>query len=207
MKAYPSITTKIDFTKPAVVFDKLDGSNIRAEWSPKQGFYKFGSRTQLLTPDQTQLYPAIDKILADFGEELSVRFRQKKMERAVAFFEYGGPNSFAGSHPDPVEDLTATIIDVSVYKKGFMAPDAFIQFTDGLRTPRVLFRGRMDEDFFQSVRHSTLPGMTFEGVVGKSLETVHSEGGPIMFKIKSNAWLDKLKTFCNNDEQMFNRLK
>lgn len=64
MKTYPSISTQVDFSLSYCVFDKLDGSNLRAEWSPKRGFYKFGSRTQLLTPDQATLWPAQDRLLA-----------------------------------------------------------------------------------------------------------------------------------------------
>ena len=53
MKSYRSIpfANKIPENETFYVFDKLDGSNIRAEWNPKKGFYKFGSRSQLLTPD------------------------------------------------------------------------------------------------------------------------------------------------------------
>lgn len=105
MKAYPSITTKIDFSKSYHLFDKLDGSNIRAEWNPKKGFYKFGSRTQLLTPDQSVLYPSINSFLEKYGDELSSRFTKAKYESAIAFFEWFGPNSFAGSHPDSLSRI------------------------------------------------------------------------------------------------------
>ena len=89
MKSYPSITTKIDFSKEYYLFDKLDGSNIRAEWSKKQGFYKFGSRTQLLTPDQVNLYPAIEYIKnmkTYFSELLSDKLAKYNYESAVCFF-------------------------------------------------------------------------------------------------------------------------
>lgn len=62
MKAYPSISTQVDFSLPYWIFDKIDGSNLRAEFSSKRGFYKFGSRTQLLTPDQEALWPAAARI-------------------------------------------------------------------------------------------------------------------------------------------------
>lgn len=206
MKAYPSITTTIDFSESYHLFDKPDGSNIRAEWSPKQGFYKFGSRTQLLTPDQVPLFPSIEAFKEKYGEELSSRFSKKKFERAVCFFEWYGPNSFAGSHTDPVEDMKPVLFDIAVYKKGIMAPDQFIKFTEGLETPKLLHVGKISEDLFQSVRYSTLPGMSLEGVIGKG-RFLQSEGGPIMFKIKSNAWLDALRQLCKGDEALYNRLK
>ena len=53
MKQYPSISHDIRSVQ-AYAFDKLDGSNIRAEWHPKKGFWKFGSRTRLLGTDQPQ---------------------------------------------------------------------------------------------------------------------------------------------------------
>lgn len=42
MKQYDSIPKWCteDFGKPIIAFDKLDGSNIRAEWNQKQCFYK-----------------------------------------------------------------------------------------------------------------------------------------------------------------------
>lgn len=208
MKAYRSITTKIDFSKPYYLFNKLDGSNLRAEWSPKQGFYKFGSRTQLLTPDQATLWPFVDHFMERIAPELDKRFRAKKFERAIAYNEWCGSNSFAGSHPDPLETLTATVIDIDVYKKGLMVPDQFIEFTYGLPVPDVLYKGRLTEETFQSVRNRTLSEkMSLEGVVGKGYEFDRSEGGPTMFKIKSNDWLNRLKVVCGGDEQMFNRLK
>lgn len=206
MKAYPSITTTIDFSKSYHLFDKLDGSNIRAEWSPKQGFYKFGSRTQLLTPEQAVLYPSIEAFKEKYSEELASRFSKAKFERAVCFFEWLGPNSFAGSHPDSLDVLRPVLIDIAVYKKGIMPPEKFLDFTAGLDVPALLHVGKIPEELFQSVRNRTLPGMTFEGVIGKG-EFSQREGGPIMFKIKSNDWLNKLKTLCNGDEALYNRLK
>jgi hypothetical protein len=206
MKAYPSITTKLDFSKSYHLFDKLDGSNIRAEWSPKQGFYKFGSRTQLLTTEQAPLYPSIESFKAKYEDDLSSRFSKVKFERSVCFFEWVGPNSFAGSHPDSVTNMSPVLIDIAVYKKGLMPPEKFIDFTDGLDIPKVLHIGKISEELFQSVRTRTLPGMTFEGVICKG-EFSQREGGPIMGKIKSNDWLDKLKSMCNGDEALYNRLK
>lgn len=206
MKAYRSIDTRIDYSRPYYLFDKLDGSNLRAEWSPKQGFYKFGSRTQLLTPDQAPLYPFVGHFMERLAPELDKRFRAKKFERAVVFNEWHGPNSGFGSHHDPVEAMEATIIDIDVYKKGIMVPEAFLDFTEGLPTPKLLYSGRLDVSMFHAVRERTMDGITFEGVVGKG-EFSQKEGGPIMFKIKTNDWLNKLKEFCNGDEQMFNRLK
>jgi len=57
----------------------------------------------------------------------------------------------------------------------------------------------------EQVRDGTFPGMTFEGVVCKGPKV--SPGRPLMFKVKSRAWLDKLKNFCNGDESLYRRLQ
>jgi hypothetical protein len=157
MKTYPSITTKIDFSLSYHIFDKLDGSNIRAEWSPKQGFYKFGSRTQLLTPDQAPLYPSIEAFQTKYGEELGSRLSKAKVERAVCFFEWLGPKSSFGSHHDDIETMNPVLIDIDIYKKGLMPPEKFVDFTAGLEIPKLIHVGRVSEDMFQSVRNRTLP--------------------------------------------------
>lgn len=45
MKQYPTINywNKGYFGESCYAFEKLDGSNIRAEWSKKQGWHKFGT--------------------------------------------------------------------------------------------------------------------------------------------------------------------
>lgn len=63
MKHYPTIPKTVIHDVDVHVFDKLDGSNIRAEWNPKKGFYKFGSRKQLIDED-TFLGKSIDLIKA-----------------------------------------------------------------------------------------------------------------------------------------------
>ena len=64
MKSYPTIPRQNRRLNYAYVFDKLDGSNIRAEWNPKKGFYKFGSRTRLLGTDQEFIAEAQELILS-----------------------------------------------------------------------------------------------------------------------------------------------
>ena len=103
--------------EPRGIFDKLDGSNLRAEWTPKRGFYKFGSRTQLLTPDQAPLWPAQERLVA-LEKRLRPSLEKLRTERAVCFFEWAGPNSFAGSHPDALDQMDLFLLDVDVFKMG-----------------------------------------------------------------------------------------
>ncbi|HEY0138706.1 MAG TPA: hypothetical protein VGB85_31695, partial [Nannocystis sp.] len=74
MKPYPSISTKIRADVPIYAFDKLDGSQIRAEWTPKSGFGSFGSRKRALERSHPWLGEAItlvrDKYEAAVGRVL-----------------------------------------------------------------------------------------------------------------------------------------
>ncbi len=203
MKSYPSIPTKINFKHTYVLFDKLDGSNIRVEWSEKKGFYKFGSRNQLLTEQQKTLYPSIEVIKEKYEEAIDTAFRRMRAQSGICFFEYFGPNSFAGNHSDPVEKMDAVLFDVNPYKKGILPPEQFLKFSEGMETPKILFEGKLNQEIITSIREHTLEGITLEGVVAKAKGIRHNG----MTKIKTRKWLDKLKEFCNNDPVLFNRLK
>lgn len=203
MKSYPSIQKRFARKEVYYFFDKLDGSNIRAEWSKKQGFYKFGSRTQLIDENHPLLGESV-LLIKELEKEFSAYAKKNKVDRFVAFFEFLGENSFAGSHED--EEHKVILIDVSEYKKGFMSPDDFLKTFENsnIEIPKLLYKGKPTEPFFESIKNGTLEGMTFEGVIGKRKigKTAHD-----YFKIKNNAWLDKLKEKCGNNSALFNRLK
>ena len=200
MKSYPSIDKLIQGSYPVYAFDKLDGSNIRAEWTPKRGFDKFGTRKRLLDPNEEPLGEAVRLILED-SEELERRLRTLRAQRVTCFFEFFGDNSFAGNHED--EDHRVVLFDIDVYKKGLMPPKDFIKFTKGLAVPELVHHGNANTDFVLGVQNGTIPGVTFEGVVCKSATP---KGLVKMFKIKSRAWIDRLKNKCGDDEALFNRL-
>ncbi len=200
MKSYPSIGTKFERTK-IVAFDKLDGSNIRAEWSKKKGFYKFGSRHKLIDNKHPMLGESVDLIL-EKTDEMSSVFVDKKWERSVAFFEFYGENSFAGSHED--EEHVVTLIDVNVYKRGMLEPSYFVELFEEVGIPKVLYKGVLNEELVTDVKSGTLDGMTFEGVVCKYLWNKNNTVK--MFKIKNRSWIDKLKEKCDGNNALFRRL-
>ncbi len=205
MKTYPSIDGKI-IGKDVYAFDKLDGSNIRAEWTRKtKSFVKFGSRKRLLGEDQGKIAVAKEMISDIFLDELSKVFNDQRYDRVISFFELYGPNSFAGHHPDDASEFKVTLIDVAPYKKGILPPKEFTKWFSGVDIPPVLYYGKPSDPFVRSVRRSELEGMTYEGVVCK---IQHKIGRPhTMFKIKSVAWPLELKDYCDGNEHLYNMLK
>lgn len=198
MKKYPSIESNCILAGKVWAFDKLDGSNIRAEWSNKRReFYKFGSRLQLIDDNTPMLGKSIKLIKEKYEVALSSRFKERDYESVVCFFEFFGPNSFAGQHVESdVHDVV--LFDIAPYKKGVLHPDKFIELTKDLDTPRIIHVGYMDDEFLNAVKNSSLQGISFEGVVCKN------ELG--MAKVKTFAWLDALKKKCGNDERLFKSL-
>lgn len=202
MLEYPSIEKNI-VNCPIYAFDKLDGSNIRVEWSRKNNFSKFGSRKRLLSEDEEPLGEAISIFHETMSDTLVKPLRKLQVERATLFMEFYGKNSFAGAHEK--EEHYLTLFDVSLFKKGFMLPKEFMKtFENVVPTAELLYRGNPNSDFINSVHEGTLEDMTFEGVVCKSQELIRNK--QVKFKVKNSAWLEKLKAKCGDDEKMFERL-
>ncbi len=202
MKSYVSIAHKIDRGVYVHAFDKIDGTLIKTEWTRKRGMKKFGTKAGLI--DETSDFgEAIGLIDAGFAKELDGIFRKERHDKVTAFFEFWGPNSFAGTHAD--EPHKTTLFDVAPFKRGIIGPAEFLKLFGHLDVPEVLYRGRAGAEFEEMVRSGELEGMTFEGVVckgkpkGKMLM-------PTMFKIKNRAWIERLKAFCGGNEKRFKEL-
>ena len=190
MKSYPSIKRyrsdrHADFI--GHTFAKLDGSNLRFEWDKKKGWHRFGSRRRLLEETHEVFGGAMAMFRAGFSETFEKLATDKSWSSIVVFCEFWGERSFAGEHePDDAKVLAP--IDVAVYKKGLLPVDEFIEnFADkfdlgylGLQT--------WDAAFVNSVQESTLEGMAFEGVIGKT----GSGHKSLAIKLKSRAWIEKV---------------
>jgi hypothetical protein len=186
MKQYPTIPGGVHRGVPVYVFDKLDGSNVRAEWSRKAGWYKFGRRHGLLDDTNPILArEARDLMLNSYSDDLAAIFRKQRWDRVIAFFEFWGESSFAGNHEE--EPHQVTLIDVSVHRKGILEPRTFLKLFDGLSAglPALLHHGNFTADLQGQVEDGTLEGMTYEGIVAKGKCT--RPGRPLMFKRKSRA--------------------
>lgn len=194
MLQYPEIlgSSKAPLGKPCIAFVKYDGSNLRFEWTPKRGWYKFGTRTQLFSEgDPTfgiaiPMFKGLFKVDDDpsMGTEIVRRVRkiEPSIQRIVAFCEFFGPTSFAGKHT-PGEAKELRLIDVSLYKKGFMRPRDFMRtFISMPECAQVIYDGNLNQQFIDDVRKGVYP--VNEGVVAK--------GDDFMVKIKTDAYFKKL---------------
>lgn len=196
MKQYPKITNIIDNKHKIYAFDKLDGSNIRAEWSRKQGFYKFGSRKILISESDKVLGESIDLFKNKYLDILEEIFRKNRWKKAMCFFEFYGKNSFAGVHIDEPHDVV--LFDVARENSGIMEPKDFLKMFGHIHIPSLLYTGMIDQDIIVQIHNGDLLGMTFEGVVCKGKYI--SPGLPLMFKIKNKKWIEKVKSIYTNPD-------
>jgi hypothetical protein len=203
MISYPSIQREYMKDIPIYAFDKLDGSNIRVEWSAKKGFYKFGTKGHLIDKSFPIFGESVDLFTGKYGKDLVNVFEKQRWRNAVCFCEFYGKNSFAGSHKhDEPHDII--LFDISV-DDAILKPREFIDCFEHLHIPKLLYRGIADDDFIKIVHNSKLEGITFEGVVCKGTWN-KKRNMPWMFKIKTNAWIDKLKSYCNGNMDLMARL-
>lgn len=202
MKPYPSIPTKIRPDVPIWAFDKLDGSQIRAEWTPKSGLDNFCSRKRTLEASHPHLGEAIALIRDKYEAEVTRVLKSRKVRSAVLFLEFFGPGSFAGRHVEEPHDVV--LLDVATFGRGIMPPDEFLATFGHLHTAKLLYRGQVDRDFVTAVRAGSLPGLTGEGVVCKSTQL--EKQVPVMFKIKTRTWLDRVRDLCAGDDALFAEL-
>jgi hypothetical protein len=142
MKQYPHIEywNQCKFGSTIWGFDKIDGSNIRAEWSKKRGFYKFGTKQLMIDACHPQFGEAVTLFLNKYNEGLSKIFTDDKyyrnIQNFVVFSEYFGEDSFAGYHiPEDKKDIL--LFDISLYKKGWVKPKDFINDFGHLGIPML----------------------------------------------------------------------
>lgn len=205
MKHYPSISKEVRPDIYIYAFDKLDGSNIRAEWNYKKGFYKFGTKNHLIDASAKPFGIALQLIQDKYAADLAAVFKAQGWRDVICFFELWGASSFAGTH-DFTKPMTVTLFDANPHKHGILEPQEFIKYFGHLDIPKVLYEGKVSTELFDWVKQSTLPGMTFEGVVCKGASDTKARM-PVMFKIKSKAWLQKLREYCKENDKLFSILE
>lgn len=195
MKTYP----KIEYLSEKYIgqkvwaFDKLDGSNIRLEWNKKRGWYKFGTRKNMISESDPNFGDAIPIFLEKYSDDLEKIFKSKysNYQSVVVFGEYLGENSFAGQHLDS-DKKDIVLFDVNLYKKGFIEPQEFVDNFGHLHIPKLIYNSYFDEDFIKSVKNNEF-NLT-EGVICKGIQKTKGENLIWMTKIKTNDWLQKVKS-------------
>jgi hypothetical protein len=191
MKSYPSIfrASRKIWIPQAYIFDKLDGSNLRFEWNKKRGWYKFGTRTQLLNPEDPTFGPAIPLFLETLSEPLEKLAIDSKWESVVVFGEFYGTKSFAGMHTIG-DDFTIKVFDIAPFKRGLLDPEEFLKVTENI--PRAEFLGirNFGPDLVDEVLNNNFPGVTYEGIVAKRQMNTHEL---LMGKAKTQLWIDAVK--------------
>jgi len=148
----------------------------------------------------TPIYgPAIPVFLREIGPYITKKWPRAK--NLVAFCEWLGPNSFAGVHPDPVEDMGLYLIDLTEDKKGFIPAGGFVSaFVGQIPTPDYYGQHNWTRGFVQRIHDEDFAPMPAfqEGVVGKcktSPTVTH------MAKAKTKWWKEKLKSICATEKE------
>ncbi len=190
MKDYPSIPSAIgqQFREipRAQIFDKLDGSSMRAEWNRKQGWYKHGKRSGLTDDSNPHLVAAPAVFMAAMSETLAKIAVDSRWDAVVVFYEFWGCKSIAGLHfsGDP---KFVTLFDAAPYKKGILGPTEFRKLFEG-KVPTAKYLGTVNwtRGYVDLVRKGVIDGITHEGVVAKAGE----KHDIVRAKAKTQRWID-----------------
>ena len=197
MKQYPEIRYYGDYWGlPIIAFEKLDGSNLRFEYSHKRGFYKFGTRNMMIDRNSQPFGFAIDVFLNKYEKGLTEIFKSKAYRNTlsfVCFAEFYGTKSEFGQHEFGNDKFDITLFDVNEYKKGLIPPKQFaIDFGGSLEIPRLVYGGNLNKEFVHDIKFSDFN--LKEGVVCKGLIPRKKSGENLYYcKIKTNEWFERLR--------------
>jgi hypothetical protein len=193
MKVYPSIPgargQQFREIANAVVFGKLDGSCMLSQWNAKRRFYKHGRRNGLLDDSNPQLERVPQLFEERLAEPLDRIARAQRWQSLIVYYEFWGAESLAGLH---VEDdpKFLTVFDVEADGE-MLGPVEFRKtFEDKVETAPYLGTMNWTRGLVETIRRGELPGLTFEGAVGKARERRSSE--IVRAKAKTQAWIDRI---------------
>jgi hypothetical protein len=179
---------------PIVAFDKLDGSNLRFEWSRKRGFYKFGSRNVMIDENHEQFGKGVKIFKEKYEEPLSRIFTTKKYRDVLSFVcyaEFLGKKSAFGQH-ESEDQFDVVLFDVDRYKKGFIPPKDFVEDFHSLGIPRIIYTGNLTKDFVLRVKQNEF-GLS-EGVICKGKVPGKNDREHLYYcKIKTDDWFSRLR--------------
>ena len=148
----------------------------------------FGKGIQIFQQEMGEII--VDRIKKAFPKDF------KNIERITAFAEFYGENSFAGHHVDS-DQKYLKLFDIFLFKKGFLLPEQFVDiFGDWDKAAEVVYRGKLDESFIESIRYNKLDTHLNEGVICKGVSDkiqFKKYGSVLMTKIKTFEFINKLK--------------
>ena len=212
MKQYISIDGPSKAPRQACYgFVKYDGSNIRAEWSKKRGWYKFGTRKCMIDESDPIFGRACTLFKAKYGDDLEKVFKSEKLfegvRNVVVFFEFFGTKSFAGMHFPDETAWDVVLFDVSPHKKGLLGPKEFVDHFGHLKVAEVIYQGNLNEILIEDVRKENLNCESQYEIKTEVPEGIVCKGGKghdlWMAKIKTERYKEELKKRYQMDWEKF----
>jgi hypothetical protein len=195
MLEYPSIPWKFSEIQNAHVFNKIDGRGMRAEWTRKRGFAKFGTRRTLTDKSDLTYGAGIALFMAQAAPGLIRAAHDARHRKMTVFFELSCEGCVAGVMPDKAQ-RNITIFDIADENDELLSPSTFRKICDKNLIPSPLFLGvhNFTRGYIEDVRNGRIDGVTFEGVVAKSSDnTVHG-------KAKTALWLQAVQDRYSPEE-------
>lgn len=196
-------TSRIARSTPCYAFSKLDGSNLRVEWSKKQGFSKFGTRQELFDATHSIFGEAVTRWTDDVGPQVLKHLKKldasmlNTAKKITIFGEFYGAHSFADSHV--AEQHVIKVFDIEVAGQGFIEPKVFagLSKSSDIYVPFLgihSFNTPLIESVYESTFDCQCDQETPEGIILK-----HAVRGEILrSKLKTKAWLERLKSTKEN---------
>jgi hypothetical protein len=197
--------------KPCYAFVKYDGSNMRFEWSRKRGWYKFGTRTQMIDENTPIFGTAIPLFLQKYGDDLAKVFKEEKhfhgVQNVIVFAEWFGELSFSGQHKPWDKNYDIVLFDVNPIKKGFLGPKQFLDMFGHLKVAELVWQGNFGPWFVEQVRKETIDIESKYDIKVDFPEGVICKGGTghdiWMCKIKTERYKEALKALYEGDWEKY----
>jgi hypothetical protein len=180
---------------------------MRAEWSKKRGWYKFGTRKCMIDETDEIFGRSCTLFKAKYGDDLEKVFKTEKIfngvQNVVAFFEFFGTKSFAGMHFPDEQQWDVVLFDLNLHKKGMLGPKEFLDSVGHLKVAELIFQGNLGEELIQNVRTEVLNCESKYDIKTEVPEGIVCKGDKghnlWMAKIKTNRYKEELKKRYQND--------
>lgn len=220
MRHYDSITRIQDdgtlLGEMVWAFNKLDGQNFCVKYNPRtKKFGPYGSRKRLVDASDDQFGECVrffeNSVYMDELSRIVKENSGKKglftgVEEITFYFEWYGPNSFAGVHV-PGDEMHLALIDVFLKKKGYIEPEPYYNLfvmNTKIETPESIYHGPLTQEFIDSIRNNwdtetpNYPCVK-EGVVCRRTTLMKGQRMPKV-KIKTKRWIEELHKRYTEDK-------